>query len=161
MITRPFCAAVLGTLVAFSCASGPRSREAAAWLRDAVRAHRAADEALARRDREAAYATLVGLVGTAERFATERGDKRAVLMDAYFRLAEMALAAKNAPAALLWSSRGLKLGAANDVFSANLLIAKGHAAVALGDDALASESFHRALVINDALLAVALAEPAQ
>ena len=153
-------------LAALACAAGP-SREAVLWMNDAARVNRVADEALVRGDRDAAYAALVAFV---ERPDVPRpdvgrskalGDKRAVLMDSYFRLAERALATRNAPAALLWSSRGLALGAATDVFSANLLIADGHAAEALGDVARASESFHRALVINEALLGVALGETAR
>lgn len=151
---------------ALACAAGP-SRDAVSWISEATRVNREANEAVARGDREAAYAALVQFVQHPDVPRPDvgrldaRGDKRIVLMDVYFRLAEMALAARNAPAALLWSSRGLALGAANDVFSANLLIAKGHAAAALGDDGLAGESFHKALVINEALLAVALGESAQ
>jgi hypothetical protein len=133
-------------------------------MNEAARVSRDADAAISRGDREAAYAALVAFVERPDVPRPDmgrpkaRGDMRVVLMDAYFRLAEMAHAARNAPAALLWSSRGLALGVANDVFTANLLIADGHAAAALGDEMRASESFHKALIINEALLAVALGE---
>lgn len=141
-----------------SCASGQPTRDAVLWMNEAVRVNRLADEAMARGDRESAYAALIGFVQNKDALREARFDKSAVLMDAYFRLAEMALAARNAPAALLWSSRGLALGAANDLFTANLYIAKGHAALALGDDTMAGESFHKALAINEALLSIALGE---
>jgi hypothetical protein len=81
------------------------------------------------------------------------GDTRhAVLQDAYFRLARLALEDHDPAQAARYTNAGLAMGGANDLFVANLLVARGAAHEALGETAAALADYQRALRINEALL---------
>jgi hypothetical protein len=80
---------------------------------------------------------------------------RVVQQDLWYRLATIDLA--TAPAqALLDSDRGLALGRGLDLFSSNLLTARGRALSALGRDTEAASSYHEALAVDERLLQAAL-----
>ena len=49
-------------------------------------------------------------------------DRRVVLQDLCFRLAEIEIESGLLTAAVEWSDRGLELGRRNDIFEANLLV---------------------------------------
>jgi hypothetical protein len=139
----------------FACASRP-SPEAADWIARATRTHEASDQALLRGDRSAARRVLAELVNQAPPSQVANDDRRVVLQDACFRLAELELDAQAPRAALGWIEHGLALGRPADVFVANLLVARAQAHERLGDDATATADYHEALVINGALLEQAL-----
>ena len=78
--------------------------------------------------------------------------QRQVLQDISFRLGQVMLEEKKPVEALGACTRGLDLGGADDLFTANLLILRGHIRQELGKLASAAEDFHKALVINEKLL---------
>jgi len=86
-------------------------------------------------------------------------DARLVKQDIHFRLACLDLDAQKPQAALTRADAGLALGQHSDLFTANLLIARGQALENLHRDLEAAEAYHQALQINEILLAQALAEP--
>jgi hypothetical protein len=79
-----------------------------------------------------------------------------VLQDTYYRLAGLDLRARDASGALLQAERGLSLGGGQDLFVANLLVARGAAHEARGEAPAAAADFHAALLINEQLLAHSL-----
>src|SRR6185295_1768755 len=85
---------------------------------------------------------------------------RMVLQDAYFRLARLALAGHQPVAAAAHARRGLALGGGyDDLFVANLLVARGAAHEALGETREALADYDRALRINEILLQTTLSPP--
>jgi hypothetical protein len=84
------------------------------------------------------------------------GDRRAVLQDAYARLAIIALAEHAAAQAIRDADAGLALGEGRDVFTATLRTLRGRAAEALGNDAEAARDYEAAQLIDEALLQGAL-----
>ena len=78
--------------------------------------------------------------------------RRVVIMDLCFRLAEVELLLGDSDQALAATDRGIAAGAAADVFSANLYVARGRAFEALGRNDDAARTYHRALEINERLL---------
>ena len=127
------------------------SHGAPGWLDRAQEAHLRADAALARGDLDAGRSALRELCDAPVPRTIALDDQRVVLQDAYFRLAEIELADRKPQAALAWADRGLALGG-RDLFTANLLIARGHAREDLGEEVWATTDYHDALVINDELL---------
>jgi predicted negative regulator of RcsB-dependent stress response len=77
---------------------------------------------------------------------------RQALQDIAFRLGQVMLDEKQPGEALEACTRGLELGEQDDLFTANLLILRGHIRQELGKTLSAAEDFHRALVINEELL---------
>ena len=130
------------------------------WVADAERRHALADERLQAGDPPGARVALREIVdGRASIPAgVPADDRRGVLQDTYFRLAELDLQAGDPRAALASADRGLALGRADDLFVANLLVVRGAAHEALGDGPTAAADYHEALVINDKLLAEAVHE---
>ena len=126
--------------------------EARDWLAGMERAHGEADEALAAGDAARAREVLRGAFDTAVPASMAPEDARIVRQDLAFRLGELDLDAGEAAAAVEWADRGLALGQAEDVFTANLLIVRGRAREAQGGDREAIEDYFRALEINEALL---------
>jgi hypothetical protein len=147
-------AAVVVVAVAAGCSA--HDVRPAAWVQRAAAQSVTADTLTARGDLEAARATLVSLVDAPVASGVDANDRRAVLMDAYARLAEIEVGRGQAAAARAWVDRGLALGARTDLFTANLLLAQGHALEAGGEAPRAAASYHRALMINEALLTAAL-----
>ncbi len=78
-------------------------------------------------------------------------DARVLRQDIAFRLASLELAAspRNAHET---ASAGLKLGRASDVFTTNLLIVRGKASEALGDDKQAATDYYDAMVVAEGML---------
>lgn len=83
-------------------------------------------------------------------------DARVLHQDALARLARLSLDAGDSERARHFVERGLALGEEEDLFTANLLVARGRAHEAEGRDAEAARDYHRALEIHDALLDRAL-----
>jgi hypothetical protein len=123
------------------------------WVADAERRHALADERLQAGDRPGARIALREIVDGRTPAGVPADDRRGVLQDTYFRLAELDLQAGDARAALASADRGLALGRADDLFVANLLVVRGAAHEALGDTPTAAADYHDALLINDKLLA--------
>jgi hypothetical protein len=113
--------------------------------------HAEADQALARGDRAAARRAVAAIIASAP---VNHGSelRQALLRDAYFRLARIALDGNDARAAVEAADGGLALGGPEDLFAANLLVARGAAHEALGDPRAALDDYERAQRINQALL---------
>ena len=79
-------------------------------------------------------------------------DARVVRQDLAYRLASIALEDERAEDARSYADRGLALGAATDVFTANLYVVRGQARETLGDAVGAAGDYHEALIVNEALL---------
>lgn len=129
------------------------------WVARTETAHRRADEALARGDFTAGREALAGLLATPPPAGVSAEDRRLIEQDALFRLALLEIGAGRADVALGWADQGLRIGRHDDLFSANLLVARGRAHEALGQDAVAAEDYHAALVINEGLLGQVLGRP--
>jgi hypothetical protein len=135
---------------------GVRSGPAAEWVARVQEQSAGADRARARGDQAAARGLLAGIARAPGPPGVAAADARAVRMDACFRLAMLELEGANPRAAREWAEQGLALGAGRDVFTANLHLAHGKALEGLGVDLEASASYHRALVVSEALLGAAL-----
>jgi len=149
-------ALALAALAAIGCAQGGRHGDGR-WVAEAERRHALADQQLQVGNPAAAREALRGIIAERAPADLPAGDRRAVLQDTYFRLAELDLQAGDAGAALASADRGLALGRADDLFVANLLVVRGAAHETLGDSPAAVEDYHQALMINDRLLAQTLA----
>lgn len=147
----------LAGLAAVGCGQAPR-RDDGRWIAEATRRHALADQRLDVADRVGAREALRGIVDAPAPAGVPGGDRRGVLQDTFFRLAELDLDERDPRGALANAERGLALGRANDVFVANLLVMRGAAHEALGESPAAVEDYHQALVINDRLLSKALDE---
>jgi len=148
------------------CSESPRPApiglgEGAEWVEQVRSAHAHADAALASDDREAARSALRAAVDATVPEEIRPGHRRAVQQDLWFRLAELALSKQQHEQALQDVERGLALGHAPDVFTANLWIARGETLQALGRDTEAASSYYEALTINQRLLAELLRRPAE
>jgi tetratricopeptide (TPR) repeat protein len=137
------------------------SAAAVAWVESVRSAHDTADEQEARGELDAARETLLPLAEQDAPQEVAAAHARAVRQDLYFRLATLAARAGDHPSARDACTRGLALGRADDVLTANLLIARGEAHEALGDAAPASDDYMGALRINEALLDVVLTQEEQ
>ena len=145
----------LAALLALGCARrypGGDSR----WVAEAERRHALADQQLQAGNASAAREALRGIVDGRAPADIPADDRRAVLQDTYFRLAELDLDAHDPKGALADAERGLALGRTPDLFVANLLVVRGAAHEALDEGAAAATDYHAALMINDRLLAEAL-----
>lgn len=139
-------------LVAAQLASCARRADTGRWVDDAQRASREADRAVSKGNLAAAREILKDLAEKSVPAGLARQDGLVVRKDACFRLAMLELQAGRPENALGWSERGLGLDRRNDLFTANLLVAKGSALEALGKDAQAAGSYQRAMHINQKLL---------
>jgi hypothetical protein len=151
------------SLAAALCALSCSQRDLAVddpWVAEAARRHALADERLEAGDRPGARDALRGIVEAPPAAALPADDRRGVLQDTWFRLARIDLDARDARGALAAAERGLALGQGSDLFAANLLVVRGAAHEALGEGPAAAEDYHRALMINDKLLADSLNGPA-
>jgi len=161
MTARALHAAALGALLALAtlpACSGEERSDARRWVESAEAAHRAADEAIARGELDEARAALLGPFEAEPPEGVAERDRRVVRQDLAFRLAEVELEAEVPEAALRWVERGLELGRGEDLFTANLLVARGRANEALGREREAAADYFEALEINDALLRRTLEE---
>jgi hypothetical protein len=131
------------------------ANEAREWLDQVSSAHARADEALAAGQHERAREVLSAALERAVPARLGNEHARVVRQDLWYRLS--AIGVERAPQqALLEAERGLALGRHDDLFSANLLIARGRALQALGRDTEAASSYHGALKIEERLLNEAL-----
>ncbi len=149
-----------GLVIALALAGcAARSPAPGAWIATAAEASRAADEALASGQIDLARERLRRLVESPSSRLVAANDRRVILQDAYFRLAEVELGAHAPARAQAWAESGLALGVQRDLFTANLYIARGGARAALDDARGAAEDYRAALDINEALLADATEVP--
>jgi len=135
-------------LAFFAVACGPADDEAAAWLANAQAAHAEADDESV----DEAIATLEAFARLAPPEGVDARDARIVRQDLFYRVSRLALDSGDASRARALADEGLALGRGDDLFTANLLVARGQAREAEGDALGASEDYHDALLINDALL---------
>jgi len=147
--------AAVVALLALAACSRPQRAISEDWLADAARRHALADELLDRGDEAGARAQLAGVVDAlAPRHQLDADDdRRRVLQDTYYRLASLDVRGHDPSGALLQAERGLTLGGGQDLFVANLLVARGAAHEARGEAPAAAADFHAALLINEQLLA--------
>ena len=146
-------------LVMGACGRAP-DPAAARWIQAAARAHGDADGLTDRGELEAARSSLAALVLAPVPAGIAAEDRRAVIMDACYRLTELDVRLGRPSDARAWAERGLAAGERQDLFTANLLVALGHAWEAGGEAPRATASYHRALLINEALMHEALGEHA-
>jgi tetratricopeptide (TPR) repeat protein len=151
---RPGIVLLLGALAACS-----RAPSATSWAEEAAHAHQEADRRLDAGDPAGARARLEALVDAQTLSPSADGAQRLALQDTYFRLAQLALAAHDPKQALADADAGLAYGDAPDLFVANLLVARAAAYEAVGDPRAAASDYHRALKMNETLLAQALGRP--
>lgn len=159
MIARGLLASVVLATLALGCSQARIGGESP-WVAAAARRHALADERLKTGNAAGAKEALGEIVDSAIPPGVPADDRRGVLQDTYFRLAELDLQAHDARAALAAADRGLALGRPDDLFVANLLVVRGAAHEALKDGPAAAADYHDALMINDRLLAAALHERA-
>jgi hypothetical protein len=138
-----------------SCGGGADD-ERAAWIDTMREASESADRALARRDLARAEHALLDALGRDVPAGVTRDDRRIVRADLHFRLAELELSRGDVLAAEEVADRALREGRARDLFTANLLIVRGRAREARGDDPGAAEDFCEALRISEELMQSAL-----
>lgn len=140
--------AVVALVMLCACSDG---RDAAAWIAAQAQANAAADEALERDDLKRAKAALQAALTPAPD-GVAAADARALKADMLYRLATLALQDYEPAEAKRLADEGLALGDDADVFTANLLVVRGRANQSLGDARAAGDDYHRALIINEALL---------
>ena len=138
-------------LLGAACGRAPRAGD---WTAKAARHHAEIDRLLDGGDRPGARRRLASILAEAPARPDEL--QRALIQDAYFRLAELDLAERAPAEAIAAADVALALGGGRDVFAANLLVVRAAAHEALGHAEAALADYHRALVINDALLAATL-----
>ena len=130
--------------------------DAAAWVERVRVAHLRADDHARAGEVERALVELRAAVETAAPDAVHPEHLRAARQDLWFRIAQLELARARASVAIASTDAGLALGRARDVFTANLLIARGEALEAEGRRTEAAASYFEALQINAQLLRAAL-----
>lgn len=150
---------LLPLLLLPACGAGSSSADAVALVRQA---HARADAALDEGDPAAALVALQPVLAPAALASLPRAERRALLQDAHFRVAELHRRAGRPAQAVDHAQAGLALGDARDLLAANLYMTLGRSFEALGRDREAASALHDALQINEILLQAALAgEPAE
>jgi hypothetical protein len=147
-------------IVALLVACGAESEPTEQWVSRAESAHQEADRRLGSGDLSGARDVLDRALAASPPHDAPADTVRIVRQDLLFRLATTALSSGDANQAVQHADRGLALGRNRDVFTANLLIARGRAREALGQDIAAARDYHSALEINEALLDLALGKEA-
>ncbi|MEM6954357.1 MAG: hypothetical protein AAF411_04255 [Myxococcota bacterium] len=138
-------------LVLLGACSAPNAR----WLRSVEEAQRAADAARVEGDLEAAREHLLP-VADGEGVQDSNGSGvRALRQDAHYQIARLALELDDGAGALRHADAGIALGG-GDLYEANLWIVRGQANEHLGRDDVAGSDYHRALLLNDAMLGAML-----
>jgi hypothetical protein len=152
-------AALRVCLVILAALPGCGQAEAGRWVAAAEAALQRADAALAGGDLDGARRAMLEIMRSPVPDGVAPGDARALRQDAGYLLAELELQAGQPAAALAAAEQGLALGNAEeggaDVFEANLHIVRGRALEALGQPGEAATAYHRALLIQERLLAEA------
>jgi len=122
------------------------------WLGRVQAAHSRVDRLLAAGQVDAARSVLRASLAMTIPEAVRPLDRRVLLQDTHFRLSQLELGAGDWAEAEAAAGAGLALGRGEDVFTANLLIARGKAREAGGRELDASRDYHEALRINAGLL---------
>jgi hypothetical protein len=143
----------LAFFAAIGCEDG-----AASWVEGAATANAAADRAIAAENWNEARRVLRAAVDREVPSAVAVDDARVVRQDLLYRLALVELEAGSPVAAADRADEGLNLGRAEDVFTANLLVARAQAREALDRPREAAGDYFDALEINEKLLDDALGE---
>jgi tetratricopeptide (TPR) repeat protein len=133
--------------------------DAAGWVESVRSAHAAADADLQAGKLDKALVELQAAALAPAPVQIHPKHLRVVRQDLWFRVAQLELRAKRPELAFAYANQGLTFGRENDVFTANLLIARGEALEATGHDTEAAASYYDALQINAALLRTALDTP--
>ena len=150
-LLRTMAAGSLALLILVGCADGG----ARAW----IEASRAQSEAAAAADDVAqARAALEALLALEVPSTVAEDDARVIRQDAHERLGRLWLAQGDGARALAEVQRGLVLGEADDIFTANLWVLRGRVREARGEDSEAAADYHRALLIHEHLLSLALGD---
>ncbi len=131
---------------------------AASWVEGAMEANAAADQAIITEDWDEARRILRAAVDRPVPDSLAEDDARVVRQDLLYRLSGVELAAGDPVAAADRADEGLNLGRADDVFTANLLVARAQAREALDRPREAAGDYFDALEINEELLDEALGE---
>ena len=148
----------LGLLVALLVSGCAAQVEPDEWISAAAEAHERADKGLSAAEWDFARFSLIRVVESRAPAGLAAEDERAVRQDTLFRLSEIELLQGRAEGALEWANQGLDLGDGNDLFAANLHISRGRALERLGQELEAAQAYHRALKINEQLLARVLGD---
>lgn len=143
---------IISLTLALLCASCSHDRTPLYWLDEVSRANQMADQAIAVGELETARTALRNIVDRPIPSGIAPEDGRVVIQDLYYRLGEIELLDSQPSRAIEWVELGLALGAANDVFTANLFVVRGRAYEALNDDQNAIGDYYRALEITESLL---------
>ena len=158
-MTRWLLALALACL--FACSAQRAERPAQSeWARSVARRHAEADALLEHGDRVAARRALESIVASApaQDPSLPPDAQRVLLQDTHYRLARLALDAEQPREAVRIAGEGLALGA-DDVYVANLLVARGAALESLRESDAALTDYGRALAINERLLRETLEGP--
>jgi hypothetical protein len=142
---------LLGLLLASAACSRATEGPSPAWDLAVASGHAEADRLIDAGDQPGARRVLEGILGAVPPTAPAP-TRRVLLQDTRFRLARLALAARDPAAALQHAEAGLALGGERDLFVANLRVVRGAAHETLGHNAAAVEDYQAALAINEALL---------
>ncbi len=151
MNLRAFAAAFFLVVALVGCGD-----QAGTWIEGAAAANAAADQAITREDWDEARRVLRRAVDRPAPDSVAADDVRVVRQDLLYRLSTVELSAGDAAAAADRADEGLNLGRADDVFTANLLVARAKAREALDRPREAAGDYFDALEINDKLLDEAL-----
>ena len=139
-----------------ACAAAGCGGPAGRWVDEAAAAHAQADALVRGGEPGRAARVLEELVSRPVPAQVAAQDRRAVLQDAYARLAALALEQRELAQALRYAEAGLALGPARDVFTCALRTLRGRAHEALGQDAEAARDYEAAQMVAEALLQEAL-----
>jgi hypothetical protein len=143
-----------------ACMSAPPDGDDAAWAASVATRNEDADRLIDRGDIAGARRVLAAIVASDPGPAAAGEARRMLLQDTYFRLARLELDAREPAAAVGHARQGLALGGAeDDLFVANLLVARGAGHEALGETAAALADYDRAMRINETLLRRTLSPP--
>lgn len=148
---------VVMAVMALACVACSGVDDGASWLAQVTDASARADLLSARPGgRASAMHELEAALALPVPDEVAAADRRAVRQDLWFRVSRLALGGRDDRRALASAEQGLAEGEADDVFFANLLVARGRAREALGRDHEASDDYYRALVLNEKLMNAAL-----
>jgi tetratricopeptide (TPR) repeat protein len=155
-------ARLLAVALALACLCGCSAQRAepSAWARSVAEKHAAADTLLERGERAAAQRELESILAEAPQNdpGLSPDALRILLQDTRYRLARLALDDGRARDAVAIAGEGLALGA-DDLYVANLLVARGAALESLNEPDAALADYGRALSINERLLHETLEAP--
>ena len=150
----------LALALACMCGCAQRSEPPSDWARSVAQKHAEADAMLALGERAAAQRELESILEGPPPSDAGLGPYavRILLQDTHYRLARLALETDQPREAVRIASAGLALGAPDDLYAANLLVARAAALESLRESDAALADYGRALSINERLLRETLSE---